>query len=158
LVATVLVSVAVLASAAQPDASAPIRKAVDEYIGALRPGDTVPFERLETLLAEDFFTLCSDGTTLRGRQATIDVYRQAIAPLEQFEDVEMRFDVESLRLYQEVAVVFGKYTFRAKAKGDGRAFSRDVWDTIVLRQIRGNWVLVHEHSSIVVPRAPSGDQ
>lgn len=95
------------------------------------------------LIAEDAVYLFSDETSHAGKAAIRAVLERNFALIEAEE-----YRIEGLRwLAQSEEVAVGVYTYHWKGRVRGESASGSGRGTCALRQIEGQWRVVHEHLS-----------
>lgn len=133
------------AAANQPDTDeALIRQVLEDQVSAWNRGDIEGF--MKTYWNSPELTFSSSGETTRGWQATLDRYRQRYSTREamgtlRFADMEIRL------LGERAAMVLGKWELQNTA---GNPHGN--W-TLVLQKFGAEWLIVHDHTS-VVPSQP----
>lgn len=128
-----------------------IRGLAEQFYAACRPDPRGDYERFAALLADDVLAAGPYGDRLGGKDALLkwhknDRPRQSAA----FDTYDLTYDVESVRLLGDAAVVFGKAHFGGMLKSgkEGRAAN---WETLVFRREPAGWRIVHEQSTALQP-------
>jgi len=132
-----------------------VRSLAQEYVRAYSTRSPTPAKRLEQLLAEDFVAVFSVGKIAEGKAANMRRYREALAQIAQaFTSMTVDYDIRSIRLEGQAAIVFGLITMQGRLKEGDRPYRRDVWETLVFRRTPSGWLLCHEHAT----RAAAGKE
>lgn len=129
-----------------------IRRLAEHFFAACRPDPRGDYERFAELLAKDVLAVGPWGyAPLGGRDALLRWHKQD-RPKQSvpFENYDLTYDVESVRVLGDAAVVFGKAHFGGKLKSgnEGRAAN---WETLVFRREPAGWQIVHEQSTPLQP-------
>ncbi len=64
-----------------------------------------------------------------------------------FHTFDYRLDIQTVRVYGQSALVFGKVVLSGELKDGQTPFRREIWETLVFARMDGKWKLVHEHST-----------
>jgi ketosteroid isomerase-like protein len=103
---------------------------------------------LAQLFAHDCILVASNGKSYKGGGTASGVYSKARREIaESFETFTARYDIESVRVAGDQAVVFGPIEVSGRTTG-GQDFRKRVCETLVLRRSARSWKIIHEHSSI----------
>lgn len=96
---------------------------------------------MQTYWQSDQLTFSSGGKTTRGWKATLERYKKNYHPPEKMG--KLSFDeLEVNELGENAAFVLGRWHLvDGESKKDGNF-------TLVVKKIDGNWMIVHDHSSI----------
>ena len=96
---------------------------------------------MATYWKSESLTFSSGGKTTRGWQATLDRYKSKYSTKEKMG--RLRFDeLEVQPLADQVAYVLGRWHLTLE-EGDAEGNF-----TLVLKKIRGQWKIIHDHSSL----------
>ncbi len=110
---------------------------------AWNQGDLQTF--MQTYWKSDELTFSSGGKTTRGWQATLDNYVKGYAPPKEMG--HLNFDhLEISLLNPEAALILGHWHLKM-SKGD----NRDGNFSLVVKKIDGQWKIIHDHSSSMLP-------
>lgn len=76
--------------------------------------------------------------------------KKAVEEIESlFSQFDFKFDIQSVRVNVDSALVFGNLTLFGQLKDGGGRFERQIWETIAFEKIDGHWKMAHEHSTRV---------
>jgi len=115
-----------------------IRSVLDQQAKDWNAGDLKAF--MKAYWRSPQLSFNSDGVLKRGWTATMARYRQRYPDREAMG--HLKFDVLEIReLGDDAAYVLGRWYLRKK-KPAGGTF------TLVLRKIDGEWLIVHDHTSV----------
>jgi len=121
-----------------------------QYLAMVRTEDPTPLETVEEMLAEDFIQSTSHGTVVKGREENVRWIGKALSEIRDlFNAFDYRLDVQTVRVYGQSALVFGKVELSGELKESRKPFQREIWETMVFVGKDGKWKLVHEHSTRV---------
>ena len=125
----------------------PFARADEKEIAAILQKQTDAWNRqdidgfMQTYWKSGDLTFSSGGTTTRGWQATLDRYKKKYHPPDQMG--KLSFDeLEVTMLNESSAFVLGRWHLKI---GDERQNGNF---TLVVKKIDGQWLIVHDHSSI----------
>jgi len=120
-----------------------IKTVLTRQMNAWNRGDLDVF--MQHYWKSDQLTFSSAGATTRGWTATRDRYRKRYATVEQMG--KLSFDqLEVSTLGDSAALVLGRWKLQ-RAEPIGGNFS------LVLRRIDGQWLIIHDHTSVEPPPA-----
>lgn len=126
-----------------------VRELAKRYIGMVRTENPTPLDAIGEMLDKDFIQSTSHGTVIRGREENLRWNKKAVDEInELFSQFDFKYDIQSVRMNVDSALVFGKLTLFGQLK-DGRDFERQIWETIVFEKTDGHWKMIHEHSTRV---------
>jgi len=128
-----------------------VRELAKKYIGMVRTDNPTPLDAIGEMLDKDFIQSTSHGTVVRGREENLRWNKKAVDEIDElFSQFDFKFDVQSVRVNVDAALVFGKLILFGQLKDD-RKFERQIWETIVFEKKDGHWKMVHEHSTRARP-------
>lgn len=131
-----------------------VRKLAKEFVGAFDPRNATGPMRLNDVVADDVVGVMSWGQLVRGKEALLELYARDRAEIRKnFNEFGINYDIQSVRLLGDGAVVFGKLTIKGRAKENNERVEREVWETLVFRRDTEGWRVVEEHSTRV-PEVP----
>lgn len=127
-----------------------VRQLAHTFLGMVRTEDPTPLDTIREILAEDFIQSTSHGTVVHGRKENLQWMEKAVAEIrELFQRFDYRFDIQSVRMYPNSGLIFGKITLFGDLKDGGEHLERQIWETMLFQKTNGQWKLVHEHSTRV---------
>ena len=122
----------------------------NKYAAMVRTDNPTPLNAMGELLDKDFIQSTSHGTVVRGREANLLWNRKAVDEIDElFSQFDFKFDIQTVRVNVDSALVFGKLTLFGQLNDGGGRFERQIWETIVFEKTDGRWKMVHEHSTRV---------
>jgi len=65
--------------------------------------------------------------------------------------LKMRYDIQSVNMVGDASLVFGKIIIDGRLKNNNSPFLKEVWETLILQRINGQWQIVQEHSTTAAP-------
>ena len=134
----VAIGVSILIATAQANETQ-IKEILQRQTDAWNRQDIEAF--MQTYWQSDQLTFSSGGKTTRGWKATLERYKKNYHPPEKMG--KLSFDeLEVNELGDNAAFVLGRWHLDdGESKKDGNF-------TLVVKKIDGNWMIVHDHSSI----------
>jgi beta-aspartyl-peptidase (threonine type) len=117
-----------------------ISAVLDQQVTAWNAGDLETF--MSTYWHSDELSFSSGGRTTRGWQATFDRYRQRYPDRQHMGTLKIS-DLEITLLGESAAMVLGKWSLEREMDHPQGNF------TLVVRQIDGNWRIIHDHTSLL---------
>lgn len=139
-----LVVVGAGSAGAGPTEEEKIEKVVAAVVEAYRTGDFAALSQHYapdvTMVPGDYTPLVSGWTEVEGR------YRQAYAALGQVELIR-----ENTRIFRRGHFAWAAYQWRFAARLGNENIAALGHTTLILEKRQGRWVIVHNHSSALVP-------
>jgi len=136
---------------------ATVFKLAQAYVGFFRAEDPTPPEQLDRMLAEKVLSLTSNGKLLEGKRAVLGAYRKSMEEVrKQFANWTVDFEVRSVRVLADAAVVFGKIAMTGRLKETDKPYRREVWETLLFERSPAGWRIIQEHSSLASSPASAG--
>ncbi len=127
------------------------------YVGFFRTENPTPPQELDRMLGEKLLSLTSNGELLEGKTVVLGAYRKSMEEIrEQFAKWTVDFEVRSVRVLANAAVVFGKIVMTGRLKEGDKPYRREVWETLVFERSSAGWQIVQEHSSLASAPASAG--
>jgi ketosteroid isomerase-like protein len=144
-----------LQSFSSPETEKQVRQTALEFAGLFQLENRDPFTRLGEILDNNVVAVTSQGQLLQGRDNVLQTYRQSWQQtLSEFQSFNTRYDIQSVKVSDEGAVVFGKIVINGRFRESGKEFKRSVWETLILRKVSGQWRIIQEHSTAAGEIAP----
>jgi ketosteroid isomerase-like protein len=126
-----------------------VRELANKYVAMVRTDNPTSLDAIGQMLDKDFIQSTSHGTVVRGREENLRWNKEAVDQIKNlFSQFDFRFDIQSVRVNVDTALVFGKLTLFGQLE-DGGKFERQIWETIVFEKTDAQWKMVHEHSTRV---------
>ena len=134
-----LISIVIFVSsaAAQSDASAAIRKVMDDQAAAWNRGDIEAF--MDGYWRSDRLVFVSNNVT-RGWQPTLDRYKKTYDSRAKMGTLTFS-DLEITVLSKDAAVVLGSWSLARENDNPHGKF------TLIFRKFKDGWKIVHDHTS-----------
>ena len=129
-----------------------VRRFAQEYTAVFRIDKALDVGKLEKLFDDNFFVITSQGRFIQGKQnvisAYLDSWKEVCSELQTF---KISFDIDSVELTGNTAVIFGKVEMEGRMKNTSEPFNRCIWETLIFRKISGQWRIIQEHSTAAAP-------
>lgn len=113
-----------------------------KQVQAWNDGDLEKF--METYWKSPHLTFSGGGKTTRGWQQTLDRYRKSYSTKKLMGHLTFS-DFEVIVLGPQSALALGKWKLKREQDAPEGNFS------VVLKKIKGRWVIIHDHSSTLEP-------
>lgn len=113
-----------------------------KQVQAWNDGDLEKF--METYWKSPHLTFSGGGKTTRGWQQTLDRYRKSYSSKKLMGHLTFS-DFEVIVLGPQSALALGKWKLKREQDAPEGNFS------VVLKKIKGRWVIIHDHSSTLEP-------
>jgi len=125
-----------------------VRKVAREFLESFRLDKDNPFARAEEIFHESIAVVTSQGQFIQGRENVLKTYRQSWEEVRrEFSSLDIHYDIQSVNVADDAALVFGKVKLDGRLKDANDAFHREIWETLVLQKIDDKWRIIREQST-----------
>jgi hypothetical protein len=133
-----------------------VRQLANEFIAAYRLENPTSITRLDEILADDFCQRTTKNEIFHGKQSNLAYYRDALEKAPNFlRRRTIEFDIESIRMTRDLAVVFGTVKGEKWLKSNPKPDNSNFFEFLVFQKIKGKWQLIEEKS--IVPKPPKSN-
>ncbi len=144
-------------AASSPDDERVVRRLADEFVAAICSDDPEPFTRLGEIFADDVRQITMEGKIIQGKRDNLFYYRsQRKKNQVRLRSRTARYDIRSVEISCDVAVVFGEVEVERWGKNAPEPHRGSFWETLVFRKIGGRWRLAQEQSTKIKPDKERG--
>jgi hypothetical protein len=137
----------------KPDDEETVRRLSQELVAAFRLNNPTPIARLEEIFADDFRQISMDGKLIQGKQDNLLYYRRSQQKKqENWKSYAVRYEIQSVKISCDLAVVFGKVEGEGRRKDVLEVIGRDFMETLVFQKNNNKWCLIQEQSTGIKKR------
>jgi ketosteroid isomerase-like protein len=129
-----------------------VRKVAREFVEIFQFDSNNPFTRMEEILGDGVAVVTSGGQFIQGRENVLRAYRESLEEVRRkFSALNTHYDIQSVDMADDAALVFGKIKMDGRLKDANDAFHREVWKTLILQEINGQWRITRGYSTTAAP-------
>jgi uncharacterized protein (TIGR02246 family) len=140
-----------------PDDERAVRRLANEFIAAICSNDPEPFRRLGEIYADDVRQITMEGKIIQGKRDNLFYYSSLRKKnLVRLRSRTARYDIRSIEISCDVAVVFGEVEVERWGKNAPEPHRGSFWETLVFRKVGGRWHLAQEQSTKIKPDKQRG--
>jgi ketosteroid isomerase-like protein len=137
----------------KPDDEKTVRQLSQEFVAAFRLNNPTTIARLEEIIADDFCQISMDGKLIQGKKDNLLYYRRSQQrKQENWKSYAVRYEIQSVKISCDLAVVLGKIEAEGRRKDAPEAIGRDFMETLVFQKNNDKWYLIQEQSTGIKKR------
>ena len=123
---------------------AAVLKCVDRVAALFSSKSRTSLDDVRSLLGRGLTRIDSFGLMTESKEASVAQYRKDLALLKQrFVEYHETWEPQSVRLFDDVAIVLGRFEMTGVLRNSDRRVRVPFWGTYVLRKDGGLWQFVH---------------
>jgi len=122
-----------------------VRGLAAEFVRVMSLRNAVSFDRLNEILADDFMHVNNTGEYGKGKAACLLIFKKILESIKQhFVYFDQRYEVRSVTVCSDTAVLFGKANMIGHTKESMRPYWQAAWITLVFQKGDAGWQLISE--------------